>query len=343
MKAAILYKIKDIRIEDIEKPTIKPDEALVRVKSVGVCGSDVHYYLHGRIGDQIVKDRHILGHEPAGEIVEVGKEVKNLKVGMRVAVEPGISCGHCEQCKKGRYNICKDVKFLGTPPVPGAYREYLAYPAKFLYPIPDSVSYAEGSLVETLSVGMYAVELAGLNVGDDIAIIGCGPIGLVTLESVKSAGAGRIFVTDIIDERLKFAKKYAADFTVNAKKENVIEKIKDLTGGRGVDIVFECASSVDTLKQSIEMVATGGKIIWIGIPPEDYVSIPVHTVRRKEIVIKAVRRFKHSYPKCINAIAGGKVSVKDMVTHNFQLEDITKAFSLVENYADGVIKAMINI
>ncbi len=341
MKAAILKGIKEIQIEEIEKPAIKNNEALVKVRAVGVCGSDVHYYLHGRIGDQIVKGPHILGHEASGEVVEVGKDAKKVRPGMRVAIEPGIPCGQCEYCKSGRYNICPDVKFLGTPPISGAYCEYMAYPEEFLFPMPDSMSFEEGQLIETLSVGAYASELADLRLNSSVAILGCGPIGLVTLKSVMAGSPGQVFVTDLIDERLEFAQKYNNVITINASNENVIEKIKELTKGKGVDIVFEAAGALDSIRQSIEAVRIGGQIVWIGIPKEDSIAIDSHIARRKEVVIKTVRRFKHTYEKCIQQVASANIVVKDMITHRFKLEDVEKALKLVENYADGVMKAVI--
>ena len=341
MKAAILKSIKDIQIEDIEKPAIKDNEALVKVKAVGVCGSDVHYYLHGKIGNQIVKGPHILGHEAAGEVVEVGLGVKKVHPGMRVAIEPGIPCGQCEHCKSGRYNICPDVKFLGTPPISGAYREYMAFPEDLLFPIPDTMSFEEAQLIETLSVGMYAVDLADFQIGTSIMISGCGPIGLVILKAAVAAGAGKVFITDLIDERLEFAKKYDNVVTINASKENPVEKIMELTNGRGTDIVFEASGALDAIRQSIEIARIGGTIVWIGAPSEDFIAIDAHIARRKEIVIKMVRRFKGTYPRCIQQVASGNIVVKDMITHRFKLEDISKAFELVENYADGVMKAVI--
>jgi threonine dehydrogenase-like Zn-dependent dehydrogenase len=205
------------------------------------------------------------------------------------------------------------------------------------------MSFAEGALVETSVVGMYAVELADLKVSDSIAILGCGPIGLVTLKAAKAAGVGRIFVTDLIEERLKFARKHSNVTAINSSRKNPVEIINQSTGGRGVDIVFEAAGAPDTYKQSIEIVRIGGEVVWIGIPEEDYISIQAHSVRRKEVVIKLVRRFKHKYQRCIQAIESGNIVVKDMVTHQFELEDITRAFNMVEKYADGVIKAIINI
>ncbi len=341
MKAAVLKGIKNIKIEEIEKPVIGDNEVLVKVKAVGICGSDVHYFLEGRIGDQIVKGDHILGHEASGEVEEVGKNITKVKPGMRVAIEPGIPCGKCELCTTGRYNICPDVQFLGTPPVNGAYQEYLAYPEDYLYPMPDSMSFEEGELIETLSVGVYAEELSELKSGNSAAILGCGPVGLVTLKAIKAAGADQVFVTDLIDERLEFAGKHENVITINASKEDPVEKINKMTGGRGVDVVFEAAGAAETPAQAIKAVRIGGKIVWIGIPSDDLVSIDPHIMRKKELVIKCVRRFKHTYEKAIQLVSSGSVVVKDMITHRFDLEDIDKAFRLVENYEDGIMKGVI--
>jgi L-iditol 2-dehydrogenase len=341
MKSAILYGIKDIRIKEVKKPKVKADDVLVKVKAVGICGSDVHYYTTGRIGDQVVKGPHILGHEVSGQVVETGKNVKDIKIGTRVAIEPGISCGKCEYCKIGRPNICPNVKFLGTPPVNGAFVEYITYPSTHLFKLPDSISFSEGALIETLSVGMYSVEMSQLRFGDDIAILGCGPIGLVTLKVAVLAGVKRIFITDLIEERLRFAAKYKNVTTINVLKTNPIKAIREFTNGKGVDVVFEAAGSIDTFKQSIEICRIGGKVIWIGIPKENFISIDPHIARRKEIVIKFVRRAKHNYQKCIDMVSSGNIVLKDMITHKFKLKDIEKAFKLVENYSDGVMKAVI--
>jgi len=341
MKAAILKGIKEIQIEEIEKPSIKENEVLVQVKAVGVCGSDVHYYLHGRIGNQIVKGDHILGHEAAGEVVEVGTGVKNLKPGMHVAIEPGIPCGACEYCKSGRYNICLNMRFLGTPPVPGAYREYMAYPEEWLFPMPESMSFEEGQLIETLSVGFYASELVDLKLNSTCAVLGCGPIGLVTLKSIIARGAGKIFVTDLIDERLEFAQKYENVITINPSKEDATAKIRELTDGKGVDFVFEAAGALDSIRQTIEVAKNGGEIVWIGIPKEDFIAINLHNARRKELIIRNVRRFKRTYQRCIKQVGTGNIVVRDMITHRFKLDNIEKAFQLVENYENGVMKAVI--
>ena len=343
MKAAVLRGIKDLSIEDIEKPVIKKGEALVRIRAVGVCGSDVHYYLHGRIGDQVMKGGHILGHEVAGEVAEVSDGVTNVKPGDRVAVEPGIPCGECEHCRSGRYNICPGIIFFGTPPNMGAYKEFAAWPAERLFPIPDSMSYAEGTLIETLAVGMYAASMPKSVRGCDAAVLGCGPVGLVTIKSLLALGVKRIFATDLIDNRLETARKQGNVLTVNASKKDPVGVIMKETGGRGVDLVFEAAGALDTYKQTVEAARIGGEAMWIGIPPEDYVSVEAHRLRRKELVIRAVRRFRDMYPKCIDAVKNGSIVLKDLVTHEFTLDEIEKPFKLVETYSDGIIKAIINI
>jgi L-iditol 2-dehydrogenase len=341
MKAAVMHKIRDIRIDDIPEPVVQPGNVLIKVRAVGVCGSDVHYYVHGRIGDQVVRGKHILGHEISGEVAALGQGVKDIAVGARVAVEPGVPCGTCEHCRSGRYNICPDIKFMGTPPVNGGYAEYISWPADYTYKLPDSMSFAEGALVETLSVGMYSAGLAGLKDGETIAILGCGPVGIVTMKAALAAGVKRVFMTDLIDARLKFAEKHGGVTAINILKENPVAAIKDYTSGRGVDAVFEASGADDSFNQSIEIARIGGTVVWIGIPESDSVSINEHTARRKELVIKTTRRFKSVYGRCIEAVESGKIVLKDMVSHEFKLQDIQKAFRLVESRSDGVIKAMI--
>ncbi len=343
MRAAVLRGIKKIKIEEMEKPKLLEHEALVQIKSVGICGSDVHYFRHGRIGNQVVRGPHILGHEPSGIVVSVGKEVARLAPGMRVAVEPGVPCGKCEHCKSGRYNICPDVKFLGTPPYHGAFREFLAWPTHCLFPVPENMSFDEAGLVETYAVGDYAVELAGLKKGESIAIIGCGPIGISTLKAARLAGVKQIFAIDLIKERLDFVSKYTEVTAIHPPTQDLFKEISRLTRKRGVDVVFEAAGARETLGQAVEIARVGGRVVWIGIPQVDNIEIPAHISRRKELVIKCVRRYKNNYPRCIKDISSGKVEIKDIITHRFPLDQIEQGFKLVEKYRDGVIKAVIEL
>ncbi|MFH0807726.1 MAG: NAD(P)-dependent alcohol dehydrogenase, partial [Elusimicrobiota bacterium] len=324
------------------KPVVRPGTALVKIKAVGVCGSDVHYFAKGRIGNQIVTKPLILGHEASGLVVEIGKGVKNVKIGDKVALEPGIFCGKCDFCKVNRPNLCRNMKFFGTPPVDGAFLEYIVHPAEMLFKLPKNMSYEEGALLEPLTVGLYAVELSGLKRGETAAILGAGTIGLCILKSAVLRGAKHIFVTDYLNYRLKVAKKHKNVVIINAKTD-IVKKIKAFTKGRGVDAVFEAAGSLDTFKQSVEIAAVGGRVIWTGIPDEDDIIINNHEARRKELVIKTVRRTKHQNEKAIKAVTSGKIKVKDMATHFFPLKDIKKAFQTAEKYKDGVIKAIVEL
>ncbi len=342
MKAAIFYKLRDIRIKDVKEPKVRPGCALIKVKAVGICRSDVHYYTQGRIGSQIIKKPLVLGHEAAGLVVETGKGVTNIKKGDRVSLEPGIFCGKCPQCRTGRPNLCKKVRFFGTPPINGTFLEYVVHPAGMLFKLPERLSYGEGALIEPLTVGMYAVELAKIKTGETVAILGAGPIGLSILKSALCRKVKHIYVTDYLAYRLKYAAKHKKVTVVNAGAEPV-KKILRMTKGRGVDVVFEAAGKAEAVKQTIEVAATGGRVVWAGIPDEDTVTIDCHEARRRELLIINVRRTKHQNEKAVRALASGKIYVKDMVTHRFPLKDITKAFQLVEKYKDGVIKAVIEM
>lgn len=343
MKAARLHQLRDIRLEEKEKPSFAPDEVLIRVKSVGVCGSDVTYFVHGRIGDQIVTAPHILGHECSGEIVEAGNKVRGIKTGTRVAIEPGIPCRRCPSCRRGYYNICPDVRFLGTPPIPGAYREYMSYPADFVFPLPSCLNYDEGAMLEPLAVAIHAVDLGNVRNGDSVAILGSGSIGLLTLQCAISVGASFSLAADLVPERLILARKYGADVTIDSGKEDAVRRVKEETNGQGVDVVFEAAGEPETFRESIRIVRPGGTIVLIGICREDMISLDFQTARRRELVIKNVRRFRHTYGRAISLTAKGKVEVKSLVTHRFDLSRLPEALKLVEERRDGVVKAVIEI
>ena len=344
MKVAYLVGKRKIVIEEEKEPEIKNNnDVLVRIRCVGICGSDVHYFLEGRIGDQIVKDKIIVGHEASGEVVEVGKDVKKLKKGDKVAIEPGISCGKCEFCIKGKPNICPNVKFLGTPPINGAFKEYIVMPEENLIKIPDGLGYEEGVLAEPLAIGIYAVRLSQLKIGDDVAILGAGPIGLSILFSARESGANKIFVSDLIDERLKFSKRIGADFTINAKKEDITEIVKKFTNNRGVDISFEAAGKKETFRQVIHTSRIGGKSVLVGIPSEDTVEFEAHIMRRKELELINVRRSAFCTEIALNLLENTNLPFKEIITHRYPFEKIEDALNLVSEYRDGVIKCVVNL
>lgn len=341
MKAALLYGPKDLRIEERPKPTIGPGEMLLRVRAVGVCGSDVHTYLYGRIGPTVLQSPLILGHEFGGEVVQVSVDVANAKPGDRVAVDPARNCTTCEFCLKGHPNLCKDLHFCGLWPDDGALAQYMAYPARLAYPLPESISYGEAVLLETLSIAIHAADLGKLHGGDEVAVLGCGPIGLLVIQMACISGATRIFATDLLDYRLELARRCGATDVLNAGEADPVAWVAGETRGRGVDVAFEAAGAAETPAQSVEIAKRGGTVCLIGIPLEDRTEFRASSARRKGLTIKLVRRMKHTYPRAIALVQRGLVDLQSLLTHEFPLEEAEKAFQLVERYGDGVIKAVI--
>lgn len=342
-RAVYMTGLNKMEIREIEVPVPKENEVLVKLEYVGICGSDVHYLEHGRIGDFIVNGDFILGHECAGTIAAIGSGVKNLKVGDKVALEPGCTCGQCEFCKSGKYNLCPDVEFLATPPYDGCLMNYIAFPENMAFKLPDNVSTKEGALVEPLAVGLHAASQGGVKLGDTVVILGAGCIGLVTLLACKAFGATDVIVVDVIEKRLECAKELGASHVINARNENVIEKIAALTGGKGVDKVIETAGNEFTIKQTAYLVKRGGTIVLVGLAPKDIVDFDFMQIMTKEAEIKSVFRYRNLYPAAIGAIADGKINVKGIVTHEFDFEDTEKAFDFVIENKNDVVKAVIKI
>lgn len=342
-KAIYMTGLHTLEIRGIKMPVPKDNEVIVKVEYVGICGSDVHYLEHGRIGDYIVDGDFILGHECAGTVVELGKKVKKLKVGDRVALEPGITCGQCEFCKSGKYNLCPDVEFLATPPYNGSLMNYLAFPENMAFKLPDNVSTKEGALVEPLAVGMHAVAQGGVKLGDSVVILGSGCIGLVTLLAAKAYGATKVYVVDVIEKRLEYAKQMGATETFNAKDVDVLKKIEELTGGRGIDVVIETAGSAVTIKQTPHLVRRGGTIVLVGLAPQDIIEYNFMQIMWKEAQIKSVFRYRNIYPAAIEAISSGAIDVKGIVTHEFEFNESSKAFDFVTGHKNEVVKAVIKL
>jgi len=342
MKAAYLEIPGKIVVrDDAQVPEIKNDQVLIKMEYCGVCGSDVHFYKDGKAGDCVSPPDFILGHEVSGVVVRAGKEVKHLKAGDRVALEPGYTCGKCEFCKTGKYNLCSDVLFFAAPPVQGALQEYVAHPADVCFKLPDNVSTEEGALVEPLAVGLHAVSQGKVTIGDSVVILGSGTIGLVTLLAAKSAGAAKVVVVDLYEKRLEMAKHMGATEVINASKVNVANKIKELFGERGADIVFETAGTMKTIQQTPDMVKRGGTIVLVGIAAQSMVNFNFNTIMMKEITIKSVFRYRNLYPVAIAAIASGSIHIKQIVTHRFSFDDSDLAFSTVVSDAQNMIKAII--
>ena len=342
MKAAVLYKPLDMRIEYVDVPSISPSDVLVRVKNVGICASDIHYYLHGKIASFIVEKPLILGHECSGEVVEVGEKVTGVEVGERVVIEPGFTCGSCEYCRSGRYNLCENVRFYGTPPYHGAFAEYVSAPVQNVYPMPNNMTYEEGAMIEPLAVGMMAAKRGRVTVHDTVAIFGAGPIGLLSLQAVRSHGVIDTYVIDIIDYRLDYAQKLGASEVINASKTDVIKQIMKLTRGKGVDVIIEASGSPKAIKQALEIIKPGGRIILVGYPLIE-VPILIDKILAKELDILGVHRYANVFPTAIKCVASGKIDVKSLVTHIFPLEKILDGFETHIKKIGNPIKIQVKI
>ena len=342
MKAAVLHGIEDLRVQDVPKPQLlAPDYCLIKIGACGICGSDVHFFRHGRIGEFVVESPMSLGHESAGTIVEVGNAVQGLKPGDRVAIEPGWTCRKCEFCKTGRYNLCKDVTFLACPPFDGAFAEYLAWPADFLFKLPDSVSLEEGAMVEPFSVGLHAARRAGVRGGDWVLVTGSGPIGLCALQAAKANGASRIIVCDMVESRLETARKLGAAETVNLSDTSIRDAIADLTAGRGVDIVLECSGAIPAVHDAVEVVKRGGTVQLVGNFTVELPQIPIQRMVERELSVSGLFRYANCYPSSIDMIAGGIIDLKALITHRFPLAEAPTAIAWVDENKDKVIKAVI--
>ncbi len=341
MKAAVMTGIGQIEMQTRPIPTPKDNEVLVKVKHVGICGSDLHYYEHGRIGSYVVDKPMILGHECGGEVVSWGSAVSGFSVGDKVAIEPGYTCGTCEFCRSGRYNLCPDVVFMATPPYDGAFCEYVAYPAEVIFPLPENMNTMEGALIEPLSVGFHAAAQGNVQVGETAAVLGAGCIGLCTLFALKARGAATVYMTDVLEKRLAMAKEMGADIVWKADTENVPEALMQATKGRGVDCVLETAGSAAATKQTVELVARGGRIVLVGMSPNPVIPFDLGALMGKEASIHTVFRYRNLYPVVIRAVASGLVPIEKIVTNIFPFEQTAEAMRFsVENKKD-IIKTVI--
>jgi L-iditol 2-dehydrogenase len=343
MKAFQLTGRKQMQIMDVPDPVISgPREVLIRMVSLGVCGSDIHYYLHGNIGTQVVAYPFTPGHEGAGMVMDVGEGVTRVKPGMLVAIDPAMPCFHCDQCLAGRPHTCRNLRFLGNPgQAPGCLSEYIVMPETSCYPVHSGVSAGVAAFAEPLSIGTYAVHLAGTVNDKTIGILGSGPIGISVLLPAMAYGADKVFVTDKIDERLTLAEKAGAAWTGNPDTEDVVREITKEVPEQ-LDLVFECCGQQEAMDQAVQLLKPGGKLLIIGIPDAGRWSFPVDDLRHKEITIVNVRRQNGCVQEALDLIHSGKINVKPMITHTFSFEDADKAYNLVANYNDGVMKAMIS-
>ncbi|MCI8623986.1 MAG: NAD(P)-dependent alcohol dehydrogenase [Provencibacterium sp.] len=343
MKVAVMTGIGKIDYETRPIPQPKAGEVLVKLEYVGICGSDLHYYESGRIGGFIVEPPFVLGHEPGGTVVEVGEGVTHLKAGDRVALEPGKTCGHCEFCRTGRYNLCPDVIFFATPPVDGVFSEYVAHEAGLCFKLPENVSTMEGALIEPLAVGFHAARQGGAEAGQTAVVTGAGCIGLVSMMALKAMGVSRVYVSDVMEKRLEKALELGADGVVNARKEDTVEAVNRLTGGAGCDLVIETAGAEITTRQAIAMTKKGATIVLVGYSATGELTLPVSTALDKELTFKTVFRYRHIYPMAIEAVAQGKVNLKGIVTNFFDFNDLQNAMDQSVSDKANIVKAVVKI
>eukprot|EP01117_Protostelium_nocturnum_P007526 TRINITY_DN2697_c0_g1_i1.p1 TRINITY_DN2697_c0_g1~~TRINITY_DN2697_c0_g1_i1.p1 ORF type:complete len:349 (-),score=63.15 TRINITY_DN2697_c0_g1_i1:124-1170(-) len=339
-RAAVLKSINNLVLEDIEMPVPKPHEVLVSMKSIGICGSDVHYWVEGRIGDFILNAPMVVGHESAGLVVEVGSEVTHLKPGDRVTLEPGVPCSRCNYCRTGKYNLCKDMQFMATPPVHGSIANFIVHDASFCFKLEDHVSYEEGAMCEPLAVGIHACNRANVQIGHRVLVMGAGPIGLVSMLAAKAAGATKVTLVDLKEERLSVGREMGADGTILAT-ENVLAEI-ERRGLGPIDVTIECSGAQPAVKTALHCTRSGGVVVLVGVGQRE-ITLPLVDALVREVDIRGVFRYANCYPKALALITSGKIDVKPLITHRFQIEDVVKAFETSRDMRDGAIKVMVNV
>jgi D-xylulose reductase len=345
MQALVLEEKLKLNLRDIPvTEPLGPRDVRIKIHTVGICGSDVHYYQWGKIGPFVVREPMILGHEAAGTITEIGRDVKNLKVGDRVCMEPGIPDPISKATRLGMYNLDPAVRFWATPPVHGCLRPSVVHPADFTFKLPDNVSFAEGAMVEPLAVGMHAATKARVKPGDVAVVIGAGPIGMVTTLAALAAGCSRVILADVQQPKLDLGATLVpgAITPVNVKDKSLAETVKNLTEGWGADIVFEASGSVRAVAGAFEPLAPGGTVVFIGMPGEP-VPIDIVAAQVKEARVETVFRYAHVYPRALALMGSGKINVKPLITNRFGFADSIQAFEFASHMPANAVKAQIEL
>jgi L-iditol 2-dehydrogenase len=332
---------RELRLTEQPIADPAPGEVQVRVGAVGICGSDLHSYAEGGIGDSPCIYPMVLGHEPAGTVAKAGAGVTGWTAGMRAALEPAIYCYHCEFCRSGRHNICANIRFLSNPLIPGFFREYVNLPVASLLPIPDSVPLDAATLIEPLAVAMHSLKFAGIEIGDRVAVFGTGPIGLLTIACLKLAGAGRIWVSEPLAHRRDMAKAMGADVAIDPNQVDAAKQIFAEAGNRGVDCAIDCAAKQHTTNEAIRAAANGGRVVITGIHSECFVPMEVSPMRRKELAIFNVRRSNDEPERARDLMVERLNWFAPMITHHRPLREIAAAFVNAEAYGEQAGKTII--
>ncbi len=345
MTGVRLHGPRDLRVEDLpDPPPPGPGEVLIRVTAAGICGSDLHAYDHARIGDTQVSSPLVLGHEFAGAVEQCGDDAfagdgRPLLAGLRVAVDPATPCGKCDMCLKGDPHICRALHFCGLAPDDGCFREKLVSPARSCFILPPGISDEEGAMLEPLGVAMHAVDLCRITPGETAALYGAGPIGLLMLQLLRNAGASSVYVVEPLPWRLSLAGRFGG-IPVDPAVDAVAE-IMSKTGGRGVDCSVEAAWGDSSVQNAVESTVPGGRVVLVGIPADNRLSLDHATARRKELSLLFSRRMKHTYPGAIRLVEKKEVELQSLVTHRFPLNELPAAFALNARYDEGVVKVII--
>ncbi len=325
-KALVLEEARKLALREIDlQEVLGPGDVRIAVDTVGVCGSDVHYYTHGKIGPFVVKDPMVLGHEASGVIVEVATDVHHLKVGDRVCMEPGVPNMASKAAKLGVYNVDPDVRFWATPPVHGCLTPSVVHPAAFTYPLPDQVSFAEGAMVEPFAIGMQAAARAGIKPGDVAFVTGAGPIGIMVALAALAGGCSKVFISDLVEDKLAVAAGFENIEPVLVPRQDPAAVLRNATEGWGADVVFECAGAAASIQTALEVVAPAGCVVWVGMPV-DPVPVDIVLAQSKEIRMETVFRYANMYDRAIALLASGKVDLKPLISETFAFQDSIKAF-----------------
>ncbi len=335
-RVAALHGPGDIRLETRALPELADRDVLVEVRSVGVCGSDVHYYEHGRIGSFVVEQPLVLGHEVSGVVVDRGAEALKRQVGERVALEPGVPCGRCRECREGRYNLCRDVRFYATPPVDGAFARYVAIHEDYAFPLPDELSDDAGALLEPLSVGIWACRKGGVGLGSHVLVTGAGPIGNLSMQAARAAGATTVAVADVNVERLERAAQLGATQTIDLND-------RQLTPEDGpFDVLLECTGAESLTGQAILALRPAGTAVLVGMGPDLEARIPVAALQTRELTLVGTFRYANTYPAAIALAASGRVDLDGLVDARFPLEEVDRALSANRENAT-LLKVMVDV
>ena len=343
MKALVLEKVNQLALKEVAEPmVIGANEVKIKIAAVGICGSDVHYFTHGRIGDFVVEKPMILGHEAAGVVTAVGENVQHLKAGDRVCMEPGIPQPQSRETMGGFYNLDRDVKFWATPPYDGCCSDYVVHPAAFTFKIPDHMSFAEGAMVEPLAIGMQAAGKANIKAGDIGLVFGAGTIGVMCALSALASGCAEVVVVDVVDKKLATVNAFDGITTVNSLEQDVTAIINAKTDGRGANVVFECCGIEPVIAHICDYVAPNGVVVLVGMPLAP-VKFDVVAAQVKEITFKTIFRYANMYPKTINLISSGKINVTSLISKKYKFEDSIAAYARAVEANPGDVKIIIEM